>query len=114
MAGLGTKRVRIANLPPEIYEITLRTHLAPYGEIGTVQDEKWSKAYRYAVANGIRNVSITLITHIPSYLTVVGYRVLVSYDGQPQTCYGCGDMGHLYQACPKRKTRRENIETPTL
>jgi hypothetical protein len=113
MAGLGTKCVRIANLPPKIHESTLSTHLAPYGEIRTVQEEQWPNFYRYTVANGIRIVNITLSKHIPSYLTIVGHRVLVSYDEQPQTCYGCGDMGHLYQACPKRKTRRESSETLT-
>jgi len=111
MASLGTKCVCIANFLPEIYECTLRAHLAPYGEIHTVQEEKWSNVYRYTVANGIHIVNITLIKNIPSYLTIVGHHVLVSYDEQPQTRYGCGDMGHLYQACPKRKTRRDSVET---
>ena len=33
MAGRGTKRVCIANLPPEIHEMTLRTPRVSYGEI---------------------------------------------------------------------------------
>jgi hypothetical protein len=45
MAGLGTIRVRIANLPPEIQEGTLREHIAPYGEIRTIQEEEWSNVY---------------------------------------------------------------------
>jgi hypothetical protein len=48
---------------------------------------------------------VALTKHIPSYLTIVGHRVLVSDDGQRQTCFGCGNMGHLYQACPKRRNR---------
>jgi hypothetical protein len=84
MAGLGAKRVRIANLPPEI-DGTLRAHLAPFGEIRNIQEEKWSNVYRYAVANGVRVAVIALTKHIPSYLTVAGHRVLVSYEGQPQT-----------------------------
>jgi hypothetical protein len=31
--------------------------------------------------------------------------VLVSYDGQPTTCYGCGDTGHIYPTCPRRQKR---------
>jgi len=103
MAGMGAKRVRIANLPPEINGGTIRSVFTQYGEIRDIQEEKWSKSYCYAVANGIWIVEITLKNHIPSQLTIAGHRVLASYDGQPLTCYGCGDTGHVYQVCPKRR-----------
>jgi hypothetical protein len=32
-----------------------------------------------------------------------GHRALLSYEGQPQTCYGCGATGHIYPGCPMRK-----------
>jgi hypothetical protein len=41
--------------------------------------------------------------HAPSHLTVAGYRVLFSYDGQPATCYGCGNAGHVFLHCPTRQ-----------
>jgi len=94
VAGLGTKRVRVANLPPEVND----TFLA-------IQEEMWANSYRYAVANGIRQVTIMLTKHIPSHFTVAGTRVLLSYDGQPTTCYGCGETCHIFQSCPKRQTR---------
>ena len=46
-----------------------------------------------------------LSQRIPSHLTVDGHRVLLSYEGQPATCYGCGDIGHLYPTCPRRQKR---------
>jgi len=61
----------------------LRTLLAPYEEIRTVQDYKWSRVYAYTVANGIHIVALNLTKHVPSYLPIVRHRVLVSYDGQP-------------------------------
>jgi hypothetical protein len=58
---------------------------------------------------------IILVTHIPLHITVAGHRVLVSYDGQPMTCYCCNYTGHLYQACPIRQILQETgpISTTT-
>jgi hypothetical protein len=55
-AGMGTKRVRIANLPPEVQNASIRTALTPFGTILTITEEMWSKIYRYPVANGTRIV----------------------------------------------------------
>jgi hypothetical protein len=103
MAGMGNKRVRVANLPPEVPDKELKAALAPYGTVIDILEEKWSRAYRYVVANGIRQVMIMLTRHITSHITVEGHRVLLSYEGHPTTCYGCGEIGHLYPTCPKRR-----------
>jgi hypothetical protein len=95
MAGMGTKRVRVANLPPEVPDKTLRASLALYGKVLDIQVEKWSKAYRYEVANGIRQVRLLLTKPAPSHSTVAGPRFFLSYEGQPATCYGCGEVGHV-------------------
>jgi len=85
MAGMGTKRVRIANLPPEVKEHAIRIALTPFGAVLTVIEEMWPKIYRYIVPNGVRQVTITLTQHISSQLTVDGYRTLLSCEGQPAT-----------------------------
>ena len=87
MAGMGTKWVRLANLPLETPDEAVRLAFSTYGEIKEIQEERWSRAYRYQVANGIRVVLIALTKHIPSHMTIAGNRVLVSYEGQPTTCY---------------------------
>jgi hypothetical protein len=103
-AGMGFKRIRVANLPPEVKEEVLKAALAPYWTVMDIREEKWSRVYRYVVANDIRQVTMTLTNHIPPHLTVEGHRVLIAYDGQPMTCYGCGETGHLYPTCPSRRT----------
>jgi len=46
-----------------------------------------------------------LAKHLPSQINIAGHRELPSYDGQPVTCSGCGDSGHINQACPRRRGR---------
>jgi len=104
MAGMGTKRVRIANLPPEVKEHAIRTTLTPFGTVLVVIEEMWPKTCIYKISNGARQVTITLTQHIPSQLTVDGHRALLSYEGQPATCCGCGDISRLYPTCPSAKT----------
>jgi hypothetical protein len=81
--------------------------LSRYGEIKEVQEETRSRAYRYPVANGIRIVVISINQHIPSHVILARYRSLISYEGQPTTCYGCNWTGHLYQDCPRRRRERD-------
>jgi predicted AlkP superfamily pyrophosphatase or phosphodiesterase len=105
-AGLGKRNVRIANLPPELPNEVIRTHLSKYGTIQHIMDETWSHTYRYCVGNGIRIVTMDLTTHVPSHLRIEGYRALISYNGQPVTCYICNATDHMAQDCHKRKPKQ--------
>jgi hypothetical protein len=110
-AGLGIRRVRLTNIPPEIPDRTIKVGLNRYGEVKEVKEEKWSRAYRYPVASGIRIATIRLSQHIASHILIAGYRTLIPYEGQPSTCYGCNETGHVYQECPRR--RRTRVGTTT-
>jgi len=59
LTGLSTKRIRIANLPPEAND-TFWATLAPYGKIMDIQNERWCKDSRYSVANSVRQVTTCL------------------------------------------------------
>jgi len=63
VAGIGTRRVRIANLPSEVTDGILRTALSRYGEVKQIQEKRWSRPYRYPVGNGIRLAVIALVKH---------------------------------------------------
>jgi hypothetical protein len=104
LAGMGTKHIRIANLPPEVPNNLIREALASRGEIIEIIEESWPKVYRYSVSNGIRIAITRLKKHIPSNMSIAGNKVLISYENQPPTCYGCKSVGHQNQECPKHRT----------
>jgi len=102
IAGLGIKRFRLAGLPPEV-EVTIKENLSKYEDIVNIRDEMWASAYRYKVHNGLRIVEIKLKQHMPSNLTIVGNDVMITYYGQPPTCYRCNEPGHQKIDCPQRQ-----------
>jgi RNA recognition motif-containing protein len=88
IVGLGTRCVRIGNLPLEILESIVRAAFSQYGEVQSIQDETWSKTYQYAVTNGSKAFTVAVKKHNLSHITIADYRVLTSYEGKPQICYG--------------------------
>ena len=82
---------------------TIRDTLNKYGEAKDIKEEQRTRAYRYRVSNGIRIVEMGLKHHLPSHMSIAGNRVLISYEEQPSTCYGCNETSHHYQDCPSRR-----------
>jgi len=78
---MGMRRVRLANLPPEVPDRVLRDMLTKYGEVKDISGELWSRAYWYPASKGIRMVELSLKQHIPSRLLIEGNRALISYEG---------------------------------
>jgi len=70
VVGMGMRRIRIANLPPEVTERSIRAALASCGEIVSIQDEIWPKAYCYKVANGVKVIMRKLAKHLPSQMNI--------------------------------------------
>jgi len=54
LAGMGVRRIRLANLAPEVNDRKIRAALSPYGEVKEVYEDTWSKGYRYNVYDGVR------------------------------------------------------------
>jgi len=100
---MGTNRIRIAGLPPAVKKATIKESLSKHEEIVNVKDEMWAAVCRYKVFNGIRIVQIKLKRHMPSLLTIASNDALISYDGQPPTCFHCNEPGHQQVDCPRRK-----------
>jgi hypothetical protein len=68
LAGMGVRRVRVANLPPEVKEPVLRDAVSKYGDVKDIQEEQWPSQYRYQVWNGIKIVELNLKTYLPSHV----------------------------------------------
>ena len=78
IAGLGTRKIRIANLAPEMSNAIVGAALPPYGVIQSISDDQWAAHYRYVVSNGIRIIQMALNKHLPSNMTIEGHRALIS------------------------------------
>jgi len=102
IAEMGMRKIRIANLPPEVSDCMLKANLAKYGEVHAITEEQWIRAYRYKVSNGIQIVEMNLKHHLASHLTIAGNRILV-LRGQPAICYVYNTTGNRYDDCPRRK-----------
>ena len=113
IAGLGTRHIQLTSLPPELPSTAISTALAPYREIQSIHNETWSKHYCYVVPNGVWIVTMTLTKHIPSHVTIARYRAITSYEGQPQTYFGCGNADFMHHVCPKRRGAKTSTATPT-
>ena len=103
-AGIGTRMVKVFNLPMELPTMVIQQALQSYGKIVSINNDTWGPTFRYKVCNGVRSVRIMLTKHIPSYLVIGGYRALISYENQPITCAQCTQTGHMRNECPRRKT----------
>ena len=75
---MGTRRIRIAKIPPEVPDCVIRTTLTQYGEVKEITEEMWSHVYRYPMANGIRIAVVTLTHHIPSHMSLAGHTSRVN------------------------------------
>jgi hypothetical protein len=76
-AGMGVRRIRLANLPPEVTDRMIRGALSPYGEVTEIHEDSWSSAYRYPVYNGIRTAVTKLKKHLPSHTIIAATWVLI-------------------------------------
>ena len=76
LAGMGMKKIRIANLPPEVTDHTLRDSLTKYGEVKDIKEKLWTQTCGYPVYNRIRIVDMKLKQHLPSHMSIAGNKAL--------------------------------------
>ena len=96
VAGSKRKTVKIKFIPLEIEIEDLKQQLSKYG---TIESFKWEESIRfnddiYEVKRERLNVEMTLNKNIPSFITIKGTRLNITYQGQTRTCSKCNDPAH--------------------
>ena len=65
-----------------------------------------AKKYKDGLLSGVRIVTmaknIVASNPLPSYLSIDGNELYVTYPGQTATCRYCGEIGHVQSNCTKR------------
>lgn len=107
-AELGYKIIRVLNLPLEVTNQTITSHLSKYGKVINIADDYWSGSYAYKVKNGIRIVKIELTKHVPSYIIIENTKALTLYEGQPKTCSNCHSADHFRADCRNQRPFQYN------
>jgi hypothetical protein len=72
--------------------------------------------YSFKVKTGVRLVDIGMKKHVPSHIKIEGHHALISYEGQPMTCFRCNEQGHQIHECPRRRmpvSRQTNYDVNT-
>jgi hypothetical protein len=112
IAGLVTREIHIATLPPEVTDRVIKEVLTKYGEVLDIKEEFWTTSYRY-VSNVVGLAQNKLIGHLPSRIVIAGHTCDITYPGQPQTYFACNEIGHIFQHCPHRRrgSPKEGEET---
>jgi len=77
IAGMGTKKLRVENLHPEVKENEIKEHMTKYGEVRRITDEMWVADYRYKVYKGIRIIEMRLKRHLPSNMSIACNDILI-------------------------------------
>jgi hypothetical protein len=113
MAGMGEKKYGLRTYRLKC-PVNPEVNSCPIWKVVTIEDEMWSRTYVQTCRDKRHTAGYNDAD--PKYPVQFDHRReqgTLSYEGQPLTCYGCGENGHMYQVCPK-KQRREKIISKDL
>ncbi len=107
VAGSRRKTIKIRYVPFELEIKNIYTALEQYGKIEKIsRDETDIKKpeHLFQVKREKLTIEMTLSKNIPSYITVLGLKLNVSYIGQPKTCAKCDSTNHEAKDCNAPKS----------
>ena len=111
IAGSKHRNVKIKFIPTEIEIEEIKNTLTKYGAVESI---KWEEPVKfnediYEVKRERLNVAMSINKHIPSFITIKGIRLNVTYQGQPRTCSKCDDPNHEARDCNAKPTYSSSV-----
>ena len=97
-AGRREKAVRVRYVQKELPLQALKKALGTFGEVRTVSRETITKKGKTLETEGVI-VTMTVTKNIPSFMTILGFQLNISYTGQKRTCKVCGTTQHTAAEC---------------
>lgn len=102
--------VRIHEVPIEVNNEVIKAEMEKYGKVNGIIREKWNgHEDLFPVENGIRCVKMVIKKDIPSYISINGWKTLVTYRNQIRTCMICSEPNHERKDCPRKPNNRLKI-----
>lgn len=107
----GATNVRVHDLPPELANEVIVKHMRQFGEIISIEDEKWTNFFP-GIPNGVRVLRMRLSRAIPSFVEVDNEKTLVTYTNQTPTCRHCGRQVHFTMKCSEAAKQERQTTRP--
>ena len=89
-------------LPTEMASQDIGEYMESYGRVVEVKRQRYDGT---SIETGTRIVVMEVLSRIPSFTYIGGYRAKIWHRGQIQTCARCDETGHFAKDCPEN-TRR--------
>ena len=111
IAGNKRKNVKIKFIPNEIEVEELKNTRSKFG---TIESIKWEEPIKfnediYEVKRERVNVAMLVNKHIPSFITITGIILNVTFQGQPRSCLKCDEPSHETRNCMAKPTYASSV-----
>lgn len=109
----GATEVKVHDLPPQMPNHLIASHLQQYGDVLSIRDEVW-KDFFPGIPNGVRVVRMKIVAPIPSFLEIEKETAYIKHNHQIKTCRYCSSKLHTGQKCNTAKMKNTNTSNTPL
>lgn len=100
----GYTEVKVHDLSESVTNEEIVNFLRHYGDVHEVKELLWGQNFAYnRIPSGVRVATMTLRTHIKSFVSISGEDSLITYRNQPLSCRHCTQPLHPGSTCVENK-----------